>query len=94
MVVNQFVTCIPLGYIDSLLAGLRNPSRHHAVDWDCNPQFVKFKDSIVQQEDEIEAILCSVTYNLDDENTLTLVTGGDRPEKVNSDISLAPLLIK
>lgn len=81
-VVNGFVNSFSLRFIDDLLAGLREPSSHDGIDWDNSSLFAYFKGYIVEQEDKIEKVLRTVTYHLDDENTLTLVTGGGRPEKV------------
>jgi hypothetical protein len=44
--------------------------------------FEKFKDYVFAQEKRMKKVLELLNYNIDDENTLTLVAGTGRPEQV------------
>lgn len=80
-IISEFIEW-PVCIVDDLCSGLREPDAWDGVDWDSYPVFKKFKDYIIEQEKRIEKVLRTITYNLDDEIALTLVTGGVRPEKV------------
>ena len=45
--------------------------------------FLKFKDYVVENEQKIEHGLRGVKYYLDEANTLSIVAGDGRPEKVS-----------
>ncbi|KAF9041891.1 hypothetical protein BDZ89DRAFT_1034712 [Hymenopellis radicata] len=80
-IVNDFILSSSVYFIDGLCNGLQSATGFDSVDWDNNPLFDRFKSYILEEEQRMEKMLRTVTYNLDDENTLTLVTGGGRPEK-------------
>ncbi|KAF9041886.1 hypothetical protein BDZ89DRAFT_1059909 [Hymenopellis radicata] len=80
-IVNDFIQSHSVSFIDDLCNGLQSATAFDGVDWDNNPLFDRFKSYILEEEQRMEKMLRTVTYNLDDENMLTLVTGGGRPEK-------------
>jgi hypothetical protein len=50
--------------------------------------FERFKDYVFAQEKRMKKVLELLKYNIDDENTLTLVAGTGRPEKVITQIEV------
>jgi hypothetical protein len=82
--VNRFLDSWPLRFIDDMLAGLVDVDLWEDFDWDQQPVWLNFKDYITGREQRFDEALQSLGYNIDDENTLTLITGGGRPEAVSS----------
>ncbi len=82
-IVNSFIQSDWSLFIDDLCNGLQSAATFDSTDWDNNFLFNQFKPYLLKEEQRMEKMLCTVTYNLDDENTLALVTGGGRPEKVS-----------
>jgi hypothetical protein len=81
--INSFLESWPLRFVDDMLAGLHDAENWDDLDWDRHPLWIKFKDYVIEYERRMEQVLKTVSYNLDDENTLNLVTRGGRPEPVS-----------
>ena len=82
LVVGNFIVSWHLHVLEDILSGLQHTSAWDDCDWDSDITFLKFKDYIVDQESKLEQALRSVRYCIDEENTLAVMTGGGRPEKV------------
>ena len=69
--------------IDEVLAGLQGTSEWDSIrDWDEHSLFSEFKDYILDEERRLKTTLRRLSYNIDQDNTLYLLTRGGRPEKV------------
>ena len=71
-----------------ILSGLKRVDEWEDVDWENHSVFSKFRQFVVDSETKMERGLRSVRYCLDEANTLTMVAGGGRPEKVRQSFSL------
>ena len=71
-----------LSSVDNPLSGLRGARQWDYIDWDGDGVFSKFKDYVLDEERKLKTMLRRVSYNIDEDNTLHTLTGGDRPEKV------------
>jgi len=68
--------------IETPLSGLRGAREWDYIDWDGDAIFSKFKCYVLDEEKKLKTMLRRVSYNIDQDNTLRTLTGGDRPEKV------------
>ena len=82
-VVSRFACSWAVRFVDKLLSGIREAEYTLGGNWEYDHVFDRFKDYILRQERTMEASLEAVGYDLDDETTLQLVTGGRQPEKVS-----------
>ena len=71
-----------LSKVDNPLSGLRDASQWDYIDWDGDRVFSKFKGYVLDEERKLKTMLRRLSYNIDQDNTLHTLTGGDRPEKV------------
>jgi hypothetical protein len=83
-VVGSFLTSYEVAFIQNVLAGLQGVEQWDGADWERNTYFLKFKDYIVDVETKMDKILRTLTYYIDAENALNLVTGGIRVERVRT----------
>ena len=84
LAVSEFVHGWSLSFVEDIMSGLRDVEEFDEVDWEYDILFARFKDYVLEEEAKLEKTLGTVNYFLDDENTLALVAGHDRPEKVGS----------
>ena len=79
-------TCLQWGIfqpLDAVLAGLRGASEWDSIrDWNEHPIFSKFKDYILAEEKRLKITLRRLSYDINQDNTLHILTRGGRPEKV------------
>ena len=69
--------------LETVLAGLRGASEWDSIeDWDEDPVFSKFKDYILAEERRLKTTLRRLSYDINQDNTLHILTRGGRPEKV------------
>lgn len=80
-VVNDFLGSWELREIKYILAGLQDSDNDGDDDWD-SALFDRFRAHVLEEEARMKQVLELVFYNIDDENTLRLVCGPDRLEKV------------
>lgn len=81
---SRFVGSYAVVFVELLLAGLvLKPNEAKSIDWHLDPTFKQFRTHVLREEGKMEGALRSVTYCVDDENTLRLVTLGKHPEKVS-----------
>jgi hypothetical protein len=78
--VADFLSSSSMLDVNLIFAGLTDIDMDE--DYFSQEIFDKFKYYIRGEEDRMKSILESITYNIDDENALTLVIGRGRPEKV------------
>jgi hypothetical protein len=69
-------------FVEKIIAGLSNVSLSDNIDWESDAMFLRFKDHVVEEEEELEKRMRGVTYYIEDTSTLELISGGARPEKV------------
>ena len=76
----QGIIFLPLGIV---LAELRGASEWDSIrDWTEHPVFSKFKDYIFAEEKRLKTTLRRLSYDINQDNTLHILTRGGRPEKV------------
>ena len=80
---SWFIESPRMRFVEDLLCGLRDPKNMDNVDWNNNPLFKRFKPYIQEQQDEMDRFLEKISYNIDAENTLRVVTQYRQPEKVS-----------
>ena len=69
--------------IDGVLVGLRGASEWDSIrDWNEHQVFSKFKDYIFSEEKRLKTTLRRLAYDINQDNTLHILTRGGRPEKV------------
>lgn len=78
---SDFVRSGWLCEIKYILAGLQDYDEDGEDDWD-SALFDRFRDHVLGEETRMKQVLELLSYNVDDENTLRLVCGPDRLEKV------------
>ena len=88
-IVTKFLSCNSLYAVVNILSGLRRVNEWDEFDWDNHSTLSKFKTFIVDNETHMERSLRSVQYCIDETNTLTMVAGPGRPEKVSHVIFVA-----
>jgi hypothetical protein len=71
-----------IGFVEDLLSGLRGVQKYGKIRWANHPVFSRFKDYITEKEKRIETLLHGLQYEIDDSNTLYIITGSSRIEKV------------
>ena len=91
--ISEFTGCWQMRWVEDVLSGLRDVDEWDDFDWEDDNVFLKFKDYVVENEGRMERSLRGVNYYLDAANTLTVVAGEGRPEKVGSACILRPRLI-
>jgi len=91
---NRAAFCLySRGTFESILSGLRGCDEWEATDWDHDKLFSRFKDYVLDEERKLKTILRQLAYNIDQDNTLLTLTGGNRPEKVTSLLDSTIVLI-
>lgn len=89
VVINNFMESRGLHFIDKLLCGLHEPAKMDDIDWDHDVLFGRFREYINDREEDMKRMVGAVTYHLDDQTTLRIVTRGGQPEKVSENNRLA-----
>jgi hypothetical protein len=84
--VNRFIDSDAVYYIDALLSGMEDKEEYDHFDWTYDKTFGRFKEYIFQRELSMQRILAKLRYDIDQENTLTLVAGNGRPETVSNSL--------
>ena len=79
-----FLTSWQMRWTEDILSGLRDIEEWDNVDWANDSVFLVFRSYVVENETRIERQLRKLKYYLDDANTLTIVAGEGRPEKVRT----------
>lgn len=82
-ILNEFIDSFEMQFAEDLLSGLRGFEQWDYTDWDSDVTFLNFKGYILDNETRMERTLKRFKYYIDDTNTLTLVAGAGRPEKVS-----------
>ena len=82
--VSSFIKSAQVQGVEDILSGLRDIEQWDDFRWDTDATFLKFKDYITEVEDRMERNLRSIKYYIDEANTLTIVAGTGRPEKVRA----------
>ena len=80
--ISDFINCWQTRWAEDVLSGPRDVEEWDDFDWDDDHVFLKFKDYVVENEARMERSLRGVNYYLDAANTLAIVAGEGRPEKV------------
>ena len=80
--ISRFLSSWQMHFTEDLLAGLRDVEEWDGMDWEDDHEFLRFKDYVVENERRMKRKLCTVNYTLDEANTLTIIAGEGRPEKV------------
>ena len=78
---NAFVESTGLRFVALLLSGIA--VSEDQIDWENDTLFCRFKDYILEQEQKMRDVLHSISYCIDDESALKMLTGGRQPEKVS-----------
>ncbi|KAI0746179.1 hypothetical protein C8Q76DRAFT_592373, partial [Earliella scabrosa] len=81
-IINAFMTSSRLMFIEDFLSGLDNIEDWDGVAWDSNMPFSQYRDYLTDIENRMETTLRELEYFIEDEDTLRLVVGSGRPEKV------------
>ncbi|KAF9064589.1 hypothetical protein BDP27DRAFT_153111 [Rhodocollybia butyracea] len=81
LIVSEYVNDWPFDFATDLLVGLHNVNSFDDVDWEYDTLFSRFKDYVVEDENRIDNILCTLNYTVDDEGTLLIIAGAARLEK-------------
>jgi hypothetical protein len=81
-VVGEFIGSPALRFIDDVLAGIPDEDTYDDVDWDHDYIFGQFKTHIHAEQRRMKKTLDSLRFNIDQDNTLNVITGGGRPETV------------
>ena len=69
--------------IDGVLAGLRGADEWDSIeDWNKHEVFSKFQKYVHKEERRLKTILCELSYGIDQDKTLNLLTRKGRLEKV------------
>ena len=69
--------------VDTVLGGLRSASEWEWIeDWNEHKVFSRFKDHILDEEKNLKTTLRRLSYDINQDNTLHMLTRGGRPEKV------------
>lgn len=89
--ISEFVGCWQMRWAEDVLSGLRDVEEWDDFDWEDDHVFAKFKGYVVENEGRMERSLRGVNYYLDAANTLTIVAGEGRPEKVGWNLHLHAL---
>lgn len=86
--VDRFMGCAPLRVIEAVLAGIRSSHENDCLDEEL---FARFKRHVDSEEAKMEKTLQILKYCLDAPNTVAMVLGSGRPEKVihTSDIQFS-----
>jgi hypothetical protein len=69
-------------FVENLLSGLRGIYEYENIQWADHPVFSRFKDYAIEKEARTEKLLHKLNYNLDASNSLAIVIGKGREEKV------------
>jgi hypothetical protein len=88
-VVVKFLESHQMLFIDILLAGLNDHETFHGSEWN-QVTFEKFKNYIKAQEDRLSEVLKKLSYHIEEDNTLALVSQSGRPEMVWSPKNSSP----
>ena len=81
--VADFVSSRQVSWVEDFLSGLRDIDQWDNTDWVSDVMFLKFKDYVIENEQKMERGLRGVKYVIDEANTLRIVAGDGRPEKVS-----------
>jgi hypothetical protein len=81
---HAFAQSWQVQFIEWILCGLTNVDMWDNTSWDSDTMFLRFKDYVIDSEQEIQKRLRGVNYYIDDANTLNLTAGAGRPEKVDA----------
>lgn len=82
-IIADFVSSWHVRWVEDVLSGLRDVDEWDSIDWASDTMFMKFKDYVIENERKMEHNLRGVNYVIDEANTLSLVAGDGRPEKVS-----------
>ena len=82
-IISEFITSWHVRWVEDFLSGLRSVSDFDSTDWESDVMFARFKDYVIENEQRIERKLRDFSYYIDEANTLSLVAGDGRPEKVS-----------
>ncbi|KAH9847166.1 hypothetical protein C2E23DRAFT_742357 [Lenzites betulinus] len=78
---GTFFASPQLCFVENLLSGLSMGTGWSGADWDWDTVFAKFKDYVVDHENQLGTRLRRVEYMIDEPTTLTtLIVGSERPE--------------
>jgi hypothetical protein len=81
-IVGEFIGSSAISFVDDILAGIQGHG-FNGFDWDHDFLFSQFKKYIISEMSRMEKNLDKLLFNIDQENTLTVITGGGgRPETV------------
>ncbi|KAJ6562519.1 hypothetical protein B0H19DRAFT_99038 [Mycena capillaripes] len=80
---SRFIFSSATIWIQSILAGLCNVEDFDSVDWENDQTFLKFKGWVLGNEKRMKTVLRRLSYQIDQHNSLIMVTGGydRRPEQ-------------
>lgn len=79
-----FLASRAINTVERLLAGLNIRSWEiRDIDWRLDSIFQRFRTYLLDEEGKLERALQSITYFLDDEETLRLLVSNKPPEKVS-----------
>jgi hypothetical protein len=81
---GNFMVSREVYFIDDILSGLADTNLYDDIIWGHHPLFDQFKKQVLSEERQMEKMLAKMGYRIDQENTLTLITGGKRPETVGT----------
>ena len=81
--VANFVASWELRVLEDLLSGLKHVDDWDGRDWENDAIFGRFRDYVLKEEMKLDRGLQSIKYYIDETNTLVIIAGGGRPEKVS-----------
>jgi hypothetical protein len=93
MVVNEFINSGQVYFINVLLSSIENTEQYDHFDWESDETFNYFKEYILRRELVMKRMLIQLWYYINEENTLTLVAGDDRPETVRTRLSICHFFV-
>jgi hypothetical protein len=83
-IIGKFFDSSALRFIEDILSGIQDEGGYDDLDWEHNYFFGHFKTYILAEQRRMGKTLDSLTFYIDQDNTLTVVTGGGRPETVRT----------
>ncbi|KAH9933228.1 uncharacterized protein BXZ73DRAFT_77381 [Epithele typhae] len=80
-VVSSFVSAPAVTIVECMLYGLRDVEDWDNKNWGADMEFQRFSKYVSQREEQLERELRYFSYDLDEDNCVSIVTGGGRIEK-------------
>jgi hypothetical protein len=79
---GDFIHSEAVKFLDDILSSLEDTSMYDNIDWEHHSIFGQFNQYVFSEQRRLKKMLVDLRYHIDQENTLTLITGSARPETV------------